>query len=115
MILRACNHEIRRRFGCAAQLGPDAGIGGRKRSIGQSWPIASDRIIECSRSGWINMKVRLFNPLDIRAEAGTASQDRKSTRLQSLMRISYAVFCLKKKKQKSINQQQHIHLHTQTT
>src|SRR3546814_5339423 len=25
--------------------------------------------------------------------------DRKSTRLQSLMRISYAVFCLKKKKQ----------------
>src|SRR3546814_18291146 len=73
MILRACNHEIRRRFGCAAQLGPDAGIGGRKRSIGQSWPIASDRIIECSRSGWINMKVRLFNPLDIRDEAGPAS------------------------------------------
>src|SRR3546814_2874057 len=100
MILRACNHEIRRRFGCAAQLGPDAGIGGRKRSIGQSWPIASDRIIECSRSGWINMKVRLFNPLDIRAEAGTASHIRSeehTSELQSLMRTSYAVFCLKKK------------------
>src|SRR3546814_6023632 len=105
MILRACNHEIRRRFGCAAQLGPDAGIGGRKRSIGQSWPIASDRIIECSRSGWINMKVRLFNPLDIRAEAGTRSEEHTSE-LQSLMRISYAVFCLKKKKRKKTSKKE---------
>src|SRR3546814_4932416 len=30
-----------------------------------------------------------------------------TSELQSLMRISYAVFCLKKKKQQHLNQQQH--------
>src|SRR3546814_7275172 len=39
--------------------------------------------------------------LILRAQRQSASPDRKSTReLQSLMRISYAVFCLKKKKTK---------------
>src|SRR3546814_1987890 len=33
--------------------------------------------------------------------------DRKTSELQSLMRTSYAVFCLKKKKQKITNQHQH--------
>src|SRR3546814_6738137 len=32
-----------------------------------------------------------------------------TSELQSLMRISYAVFCLKKKKTKHISKQQHIH------
>src|SRR3546814_9048023 len=39
--------------------------------------------------------------------------DRKSTReLQSLMRISYAVFCLKKKKQKKQITPDHVHTRT---
>src|SRR3546814_10697809 len=40
------------------------------------------------------------------AQAYDSTVDRKSTRLnfQSLMRISYAVFCLKKKKNKTYNQ-----------
>src|SRR3546814_3552878 len=40
------------------------------------------------------------------ADRGGAHADRKSTRseLQSLMRISYAVFCLKKKKHKKSNE-----------
>src|SRR3546814_6337581 len=39
-----------------------------------------------------------------------------TSELQSLMRISYAVFCLKKKKQHDISQQPpNIYHHTQTT
>src|SRR3546814_3665400 len=43
----------------------------------------------------------------VELEQAEAEADRKSTRLelQSLMRISYAVFCLKKKKENSIRHQ----------
>src|SRR3546814_4673041 len=49
-----------------------------------------------------------------RVDANCRSLDRKSTRseLQSLMRISYAVFCLKKKKNKYTTCQIALQLHT---
>src|SRR3546814_6376574 len=49
------------------------------------------------------------NPLTRRSEEHTSE-------LQSLMRISYAVFCLKKKKQKNHSQRQHNNTqHTKQT
>src|SRR3546814_6344734 len=48
------------------------------------------------------------NPLDVPGATGLASGDARSeehtSELQSLMRISYAVFCLKKKKKREIKQ-----------
>src|SRR5687768_18349175 len=45
-----------------------------------------------------------------RVEVGRGDQDRKSTRLNSSHGyISYAVFCLKKKKKKKKNKQQNKH------
>src|SRR3546814_6161385 len=43
---------------------------------------------------------------DINREGGTRSEEHTSE-LQSLMRISYAVFCLKKKKDQKTNTQQY--------
>src|SRR3546814_3429895 len=49
-----------------------------------------------------------------RSRAGVVSRRRSeehTSELQSLMRISYAVFCLKKKKQKKIHAHEEIHYH----
>src|SRR3546814_7806749 len=46
---------------------------------------------------------------------GMARSEEHTSELQSLMRISYAVFCLKKKKQKKITQQEHTYNCTHTT
>src|SRR3989442_9832432 len=44
-----------------------------------------------------------------------AGQDRKSTRLNSShVRISYAVFCLKKKKKQDLNDKMHTMTHIRT-
>src|SRR3546814_2155296 len=48
-----------------------------------------------------------FEPLDTRAMLDERSEEHTSE-LQSLMRISYAVFCLKKKKHKKIYTQVHL-------
>src|SRR3546814_3913980 len=42
-----------------------------------------------------------------RRQAGGARSEEHTSELQSLMRISYAVFCLKKKKNKSKNNRTH--------
>src|SRR3546814_8875042 len=50
----------------------------------------------------------------MRHRAGGERQDRSeehTSELQSLMRISYAVFCLKKQKNKNIYLQTYIHYH----
>src|SRR3546814_2314319 len=46
----------------------------------------------------------------IETDAATRSEEHTSE-LQSLMRISYAVFCLKKKKNKTITQKRHQYCH----
>src|SRR3546814_2538349 len=45
-----------------------------------------------------------------RSESGRSEEH--TSELQSLMRISYAVFCLKKKKKSTTNQQRNINTHT---
>src|SRR3546814_2295220 len=52
-------------------------------------------------------------PASTRATSSVVRSEEHTSELQSLMRISYAVFCLKKKKKR---QQQYInHIHTQQT
>src|SRR3546814_7357261 len=43
-------------------------------------------------------------PLNVRIGRGCARSEEHTSELQSLMRISYAVFCLKKKKKKQITE-----------
>src|SRR3546814_2665070 len=45
------------------------------------------------------------------ATGGTIRSEEHTSELQSLMRISYAVFCLKKKKQKNTHTRQRIITH----
>src|SRR3546814_7800376 len=54
--------------------------------------------------------------LEIEADLPDCDTDRKSTtsELQSLMRISYAVFCLKKKTNKKSQHRHHTHKHQST-
>src|SRR3546814_5886497 len=47
-------------------------------------------------------------PLAPRTRATEARSEEHTSELQSLMRISYAVFCLKKKKQQINTQRQHV-------
>src|SRR3546814_9644402 len=64
-------------------------------------------------------RVRQFALCDAGADAQTGDGGRSeehTSELQSLMRISYAVFCLKKKKQSHQHNSQHIYkAKTQTT
>src|SRR3546814_5960308 len=48
----------------------------------------------------------------IAARGGTERSEEHTSELQSLMRISYAVFCLKKKKKKTKTTLTHIIMHT---
>src|SRR3546814_6834901 len=60
-------------------------------------------------SGWcVNATSRTASPRD--PGCGAERSEEHTSELQSLMRISYAVFCLKKKKQ--ITKQTETHTHT---
>src|SRR3546814_4624462 len=48
------------------------------------------------------------------AGLGHRRSEEHTSELQSLMRISYAVFCLKKKNKKDIKTKQHTHKHSST-
>src|SRR3546814_1992531 len=71
------------------------------------------------RNGWFPSACQLFgwrlNCLDAAVPAGAQAQRRSeehTSELQSLMRISYAVFCLKKKKTKQQDTSKYFKLHT---
>src|SRR3546814_2055550 len=89
---------------------PESGRGTSLASIGISADIASRvrRVISCRNDS--------FRPIwcDDRDDERGRSEEHTSE-LQSLMRISYAVFCLKKKKHYSINIQTHTTNRTSIT
>src|SRR3546814_10202113 len=94
-----CNRII---IAARAAQGIDSDKAGRHQGALRTWPVKRRR----PRAWLNNAEVRRSgNPAMIRSEEHTSE-------LQSLMRISYAVFCLKKKKQyerkytKSKNEQQ---------
>src|SRR3546814_7921495 len=90
----------------------------------------TDTSFPTRRSSDLSISLRLHHHRQQRHRARTATQKPERTRpnqlivrseehtseLQSLMRISYAVFCLKKKKSIAINSKQshYSHLHTNT-
>src|SRR3546814_8158021 len=81
------------------------------------WPTAPDymevnawALAPVEESEWLR-KFRLFNFTEFLGPGGFATPDRSEERtseLQSLMRISYAVFCLKKK---NLTTQQNYYIH----
>src|SRR3546814_1023689 len=65
----------------------------------RSWPRRSDRARR-----WARRETAVRDRAPARAPARRARSEEHTSELQSLMRISYAVFCLKKKKkEKHIN------------
>src|SRR3546814_6278787 len=63
------------------------------RSSGRTWPCAGD----------LGHGDRLFDLALGRGAAGRPRSEEHTSELQSLMRISYAVFCLKKKHESTSN------------
>src|SRR3546814_6470565 len=65
---------------------------------GQTGPLGHNRPSKCSRAASSSWKIGLVrSTLDLLMTHSLRSEEHTSE-LQSLMRISYAVFCLKKKK-----------------
>src|SRR3546814_3422412 len=102
-------HHLRRRRGyshsCRIRQSGRGEAAGIKRS-GLYGPLATDRWRDgnigahgeqVAQSGAVNRreKLRIFS---LRIQIGKARSEEHTSELQSLMRISYAVFCLKKKK-----------------
>src|SRR3546814_5833436 len=100
------------------RLGPTWAVG-KIRALGsisrKLCPVASPSLRLCCRLGWPNRAYsthkpnfvtfwRCFAPVTLRSEEHTSE-------LQSLMRISYAVFCLKKKTKKKLDTRQHTMTH----
>src|SRR3546814_9964577 len=73
-------------------------------------PVKAHWMINCSRNLGLfpnvflmdqtSTQIRVFRPLAIDKTEVTIRSEEHTSELQSLMRISYAVFCLKKKKQR---------------
>src|SRR3546814_4364396 len=82
---------------------PPGGGGGRRDRLGQDHPAAAPVPGRRTR-GQGHDRLHPAAP-DRRARGGARSEEHTSE-LQSLMRISYAVFCLKKKKKKTQHQSQ---------
>src|SRR3546814_2262669 len=68
--------------------------------------LESLRVALLGKSGSITAQLKSLGALpgDQRKAAGEARSEEHTSELQSLMRISYAVFCLKKTKRKKQNQ-----------
>src|SRR3546814_2390873 len=82
----------------------DNWLKGRRRAL---WVSKSDALMEDAQRDWsaLGQERLLVTPLSrfrqgapIRLEEGILRSEEHTSELQSLMRISYAVFCLKKKK-----------------
>src|SRR3546814_4328353 len=95
----------------------------RSQVTGQRWTELGGIAIGCGQavqsvSRWTIARLRQFLTIRDRAEDARFQRDPRSeehtSELQSLMRISYAVFCLKKKKHKTPSTTRTYHqLHTQ--
>src|SRR3546814_1595556 len=80
------------------------GDGGVEEGSGAFFPLVGQDLTESDTRGVVDADVDELPACPVRSEEHTSE-------LQSLMRISYAVFCLKKKKKK----QQNTHTNTHTT
>src|SRR3546814_5444690 len=85
----------------------------RKAPSGSPRAQASSTEVKVTRSDSPMISSRSASPDTMRARAWPSAAPKRSeehtSELQSLMRISYAVYCLKKKKKNKTNQQQTNH------
>src|SRR3546814_5465969 len=72
-----------------------------------SFPAVGVSLLQCGRAARRGEAMGRGQPPSSRAKSSRARSEEHTSELQSLMRISYAVFCLKKKKK-------HAHRHTPT-
>src|SRR3546814_5940223 len=96
----------RQRASGTSWLAWEGGLGG---GSGSTLPAAARGVLQRGRDAGAGGGVRVFNrkrelfaipfPTRVIRRMGRARSEEHTSELQSLMRISYAVFCLKKKKQ----------------
>src|SRR3546814_9020881 len=85
---------------------------GLRRSIGLPCYAPSARIDACFSLTIVHKQASStrWSTANGSAAASSRRSEEHTSELQSLMRISYAVFCLKKKKKKSITKQKENHI-----
>src|SRR3546814_3581593 len=96
---------------CSSDLGQAAYSASKGGVVGMTLPIARDLGSEKIRvntilPGIFDTPLLAGAPQNVRDALGASVLNRSeehTSELQSLMRISYAVFCLKKKKESSLN------------
>src|SRR3546814_10478164 len=92
------------------RMAPEASMGGAMVAIGDRLPEAvrqhADHALYCAketrRGGFVRYWPGLGSPITDRIRHMRERSEEHTSELQSLMRISYAVFCLKKKKNTNI-------------
>src|SRR3546814_1632828 len=76
----------------------DAIISKSLNGIVQSWNAGAEQIFGYKAEEMIGQPIIRIIPAELRQEEEEIRSEEHTSELQSLMRISYAVFCLKKKK-----------------
>src|SRR3546814_2579033 len=111
--LRRCAAHVR----CAAQpwLGAGAGTAapratGAGRNLCRPWPHLWQRVRDPAFRQWLRAACRTAERGGVEESRQQRSEEHTSE-LQSLMRTSYAVFCLKKKKIKRVNHTIHTNIY----
>src|SRR3546814_4269657 len=100
---------------CSSDLAPVLGQPQRQRSkpgVKPGWQRAGQPACAHARSRLaqtIGQNVEYGHQLIIPSRLDNNRSEEHTSELQSLMRISYAVFCLKKKKQNTENYRNHTH------
>src|SRR5262245_33698585 len=74
VVARPLDHEVRPRLVRAGDLRPDAGIGGRERTVGQARVEGADRAVERFGALRIDRVVETINPFDIGTKAHIAGK-----------------------------------------
>src|SRR3546814_7953678 len=101
---RPDDRRVRRLRRCRARTGAGTGCLAPGNQSVRTWPA---RVHQATRSAG---QLRGRNLEGTETMAARRSEEHTSE-LQSLMRISYAVFCLKKKKHKTYNKHNTMHTH----
>src|SRR3546814_2052173 len=93
---------FRSRSNCGVPM-PDEKQDGRKLQVANARPEDSGRgLARLSRMTMAALGLEEGDTVEIIGKRSTARSEEHTSELQSLMRISYAVFCLKKKKHTNI-------------
>src|SRR3546814_5353130 len=93
------------------KLDTDANLVIRTFGLSRTKLVASPSLLDARGRPSTPGELSHLPALSMREHEGTQRSEEHTPELQSLMRISYAVFCLKKKKNKNIQNVNNISLH----